>query len=109
MRVKHITREERINLIAPERELLSPSAVLEIIEPVDPDSIHHLGSGVYEVRWSDAETAAGQIVALCSMMPRVMIFTSPEELGRRPEGLPTWTAVQIGVTPLPLQTSEAIS
>lgn len=106
MKIKHLSREEYIELIAPEREVLAPAQVLEIIEPVDPDSIHHQGGGVYELRWSDEQTAAEEIVRLCRMMPRVQVFTSLKELSQRPEGLPNWIAVQIGVIPLPLQVSE---
>jgi hypothetical protein len=108
MHVRHLTREERINTVAPEREILPPSEVLEMIAPLEPDSIHHVGAGVYEIRWSDERQGAEEIAALCTMA-RVRVVTTLEELRQRPKGLPRWLAVQFAVEPLPLQTSATVS
>lgn len=105
MRVIELSGEERINLIAPSREVLSPWEVLELLDPVDPDNLLHLGGGVYEARWMDAWVAAREIVQLCGRRERLCVLSERPE---RPDGLPTWVSVQFCVLPLPVQYSDLV-
>lgn len=106
MRVIELTAAERLTLIAPVREIISAGDVLEIIDPVDPDNVFHLGDGIYEARWMDKEIAAEEITQLCNVHRARIVIVS--EAPFRPEGLPTWVAVQFCVIPLPIQTTDVL-
>ncbi|HEY9282354.1 MAG TPA: hypothetical protein VIP46_02770 [Pyrinomonadaceae bacterium] len=84
---------------APAREIVAVEEALAIIAPVDPDSVVHLGRGIYEARWvtdgSEAWEAASQ---LARMGPRIRVVA---ESPHRPEGLPRGLALEFEIAPLP--------
>lgn len=107
MKVIVPTGKDRLNLIAPLREILSTADVLEIIEPVVPDKLMHIGDGVYEGQWQDEQTGVEEIARLANMdLGRVVVIS---EAPGRPEGLPTWISVQFCIIPLPMQRSEELN
>jgi hypothetical protein len=52
-------------------EILPPADVLEIIDPVDPDQLFHVGQGVYRASWIDNEQME---VYLLQHTPRVQVL-----------------------------------
>lgn len=100
------TGEERLNLIAPFREILSPGDVLEIIEPLDPDNLLHVGNGVFEARWLDEAAGAEEIAKLCNEHRRRVVVVS--ERPERPEGLPRAISIRFCIIALPMQETEVV-
>ena len=74
--------------------ILSASEVAEIIEPADPDNLQHLGSGVYEAKWSPENPATDLDVTLLPYVPRISVLGNAYE----PEHLPGWIAVKFTVS-----------
>lgn len=101
-----MTTEERIQKIAPDREIVPPGEVLGIIEPVDPDNLVHLGNGIYEARWINAEEGRAEIIELAKQMGSVRILS---EAPYAPASLPAGIAVQLAVTLLPMQRSTEVN
>lgn len=71
--------------------ILPPADVLQLIDPIDPDTLQHIGNGVYEARWFPP-VPQEQIEALRA----AEIVTVSEPFV--PDGLPSgWTAVRFTV------------
>ncbi len=87
-----------------ERELLPTGAILEIIDPIDPNTLQHLGQGVYEAKWYDAEQGSAEIESLSKFNGRITLVSRPYH----PQNLPHWIAVQFIVRPMPLTIIEGV-
>lgn len=51
--------------------ILTVSQVLELIAPVDPDNVHHVGQGVYEARWLRDHPASAVECFLLARTPQI--------------------------------------
>lgn len=63
----------------PQVVILSPAEVLELIAPADPDTLQHIGNGVYEARWLKGSRPFEDIVTI-RQNPRAMIVKEPFNL-----------------------------
>ena len=52
--------------------ILTAAEAGEIIAPADPDSLAHLGQGLYRARWIGVEIPADEVIAVTTN-PRVVI------------------------------------
>lgn len=106
MKVITLNEQERLSVIAPKREILSPSEVLEIIAPVDPDGLYHEGGGVYLASWgTDGREACEGIARLANMLPRVVVLSeAPFKTVANPRGL----AIVFAVIPLTFEEVETV-
>lgn len=103
-KVRVPSESERLDYFAPEREVMEVGELRELIAPVTPDGLAHLGGGVYEACWSDGWEGAKGVVALCGVSRVVVVSERPY----RPVGMPTGIAVRFCVQALPSQSSELV-
>ena len=85
-------------------EILSVEEVLEIIAPLDPDQLRHLGRGVYEAKWVADEEGAREVAAL-QEHPRVSVIEGPSD--PLPSSVLKWQSMKFSVKALASQRSEA--
>lgn len=78
-------------------EVLPPADLLELLNPVDPDKLQHVGDGVYEAQWSLQNTGRFADLDILAITPAVKLIGTTFE----PEGLPGWTAVRFTYTQQP--------
>ncbi len=69
------------------RVILSTFDILEIIDPIDPEKITHVGEGIYRALWCPP-VPTGQVGALQDT-DRITVITETYN----PVHLPTWLAV----------------
>jgi hypothetical protein len=87
-------------------EIMPVAEALEVIAPVDPDQLVHVGRGVYEARWvTDGREAWDALSELARMAPRVRLFA---ESPHRPEGCARGLAVQFRIAALPYEEVETV-
>ncbi len=90
---------------ANEREIMPTGIVLEIIAPVCPDNLQHVGQGVYEAKW--IEDARGEAQAEIEQLRQVNRVTLLTDI-YRPENLPSWIAVQFCIEHVAILTIEGV-
>jgi hypothetical protein len=76
--------------------ILTASDVLALIDPVDPDSVTHLGAGVYEAKWYD--DAEGRTDLACLQAGSLINVIGDMYV---PAGLPAWIAIKFSVKYVP--------
>jgi len=73
--------------------ILTVSKVLELIDPVAPDNLQHVGQGLYRAKWGPGVPTSGELLIL-TRTPRIEIIGSPYT----PDGLPGWTSIDFMVS-----------
>jgi hypothetical protein len=69
--------------------IISVTKILELIDPVDPDQVQHLGEGVYEAKW--APPILEMEIEVLRRTPGIEIISDVLE------PLPGWAAIRFTV------------
>lgn len=71
--------------------IIPTSQVLDLIDPVDPDNLRHVGAGIYEALW--CPPVLEMDIEVLKRTPRVEIKGEVFE----PELLPGWAAIRFTI------------